>query len=112
MATEFLDVQIVDASDRCENCAEWGRTVTREDSVAAVACPKCKRLTWPNLGVNLPAGCAWAIAGTNSAARRANAKFMALLRVESGGIGEAYNGETAVTHYAAQAHAGQGVAAE
>ncbi len=44
----------------CDNCKGWGRTVTREENPQAIPCPKCKRLTWPNLGVNCPAGAAFA----------------------------------------------------
>lgn len=56
--TEELLTIVID----CEACKEWGRTITRADHPNAVACSVCKRLTWPNLGVNLPAGCAVALA--------------------------------------------------
>lgn len=46
---------------QCENCKEWGNTVTRETCYYPIPCPKCKRLTYPNLGVNLPAGCSVAL---------------------------------------------------
>lgn len=46
----------------CPTCKKWGKTITLADNDQAVACPNCKRLTWPNLGVNLPAGCAVALA--------------------------------------------------
>ncbi len=51
----------------CDNCKEWGRTITRDENPQAIPCPKCKRLTWPNLGVNCPAGCAVALAHGNVA---------------------------------------------
>lgn len=50
----------------CENCAEWGETITLEENRQAVPCPRCGRLTWPNLGVNIPAGCAVALATGNA----------------------------------------------
>lgn len=42
----------------CKTCENWGRTITKTENNNAVACPSCKRLTWPNLGVNLPGGAA------------------------------------------------------
>jgi hypothetical protein len=50
----------------CANCREWGRTITPAQNEQAIACPKCGRLTWPSLGVNLPAGAAVAMGGTNA----------------------------------------------
>ena len=51
-------------SGECSNCKEWGKTITEEDCFPypAIPCSVCKRLTYPNLGVNLPAGCAVALA--------------------------------------------------
>lgn len=51
----------------CEECKDWGSTVMDlEQCPNPVTCPKCKRLTFPNLGVNLPAGAAVAFAHGNS----------------------------------------------
>lgn len=44
----------------CETCKDWGRTIDNPLEVT-VACPKCKRRTWPNTGVNCPAGAAVAL---------------------------------------------------
>lgn len=46
---------------KCEHCKDWGETDTREQYYL-VTCPKCGRKTWPNLGVNLPAGMAVSVA--------------------------------------------------
>lgn len=46
----------------CNVCKDWGRTVTQEEALVTIPCPQCKRLTYPNLGVNCPAGCAVALA--------------------------------------------------
>lgn len=66
---EYLLSEEVRAQLPCENCKDWGRTLTEKDEgkVIPVFCPECKRPTWPNLGVNLPAGAATAIAGNVSA---------------------------------------------
>jgi len=32
----------------------------------AIACPDCGRLTYPNLGVNLPAGMAWSMSASQA----------------------------------------------
>lgn len=42
----------------CLVCENWGRTITRKEHPCPVMCRDCKRLTWPNLGVNCPAGSA------------------------------------------------------
>ncbi len=45
----------------CEHCKDWGRTIdptTLKYPVCLIPCRICGRETWPNLGVNLPAGCA------------------------------------------------------
>lgn len=62
----YLDIQIHPYSDRCDTCLEWGRTITQVENPHAIACPGCRRLTWPNLGVNLPAGCAVSLGGGSS----------------------------------------------
>lgn len=62
------DVSI--APDWCDKCKEWGRTVTHEECKDAIPCPVCCRLTWPNLGVNLPAGAAVAISSSTHLNRR------------------------------------------
>jgi hypothetical protein len=49
------------ATVKCENCKEWGCTISDN---FAIPCPKCGRLTWPNLGVNVPAGAAVALSGS------------------------------------------------
>jgi len=48
--------------ETCQSCKDWGRTITLEENPAAIPCPKCGRLTWPNLGVNCPAGAAVSLA--------------------------------------------------
>lgn len=52
----------------CEHCATWGRTIEllEAQTVYTIPCPKCKRKTWPNLGVNCPAGMAVAIGAANA----------------------------------------------
>lgn len=50
----------------CTTCHTWGRTVSRDSCPKAVACPACKRLTWPHIGVNCPAGASVAIASANA----------------------------------------------
>jgi hypothetical protein len=52
-------VPVTNSTDivECDNCKDWGRTVTRDEGLC-VPCPKCKRLTYANLGVNCPAGMA------------------------------------------------------
>lgn len=77
----FIDDYLLSEEARaqlpCENCKTWGRTLTEKDrGVNPVLCPECKRPTWPTLGVNLPAGCAWALAGTASANRMRHAQRM------------------------------------
>lgn len=52
--------------DICEQCKDWGRTITREEHPNAIQCVTCKRLTWPNLGVNCPAGMAVSFAMSNA----------------------------------------------
>jgi hypothetical protein len=42
----------------CQVCKDWGRTITYYENNCAISCPTCLRLTWPNLGVNIPAGAA------------------------------------------------------
>lgn len=55
-------------TEPCENCRDWGRTIDPVEldppsgAGFLVQCGACKRLTWPNLGVNLPAGAASALA--------------------------------------------------
>lgn len=46
----------------CKHCKGWGQTITRAENICAIACPECKRLTWPNEGVNFPVGMSWCIA--------------------------------------------------
>lgn len=62
----YIDVQICEDSDKCPRCLGWGRTVTRGECPHPVPCV-CGRLTWPNLGVNLPAGAAVSCGGGNAA---------------------------------------------
>lgn len=52
----------------CQTCYEWGTTVDPDLAVAffTVRCPDCNRATWPNLGVNMPAGAAWTFAAANA----------------------------------------------
>lgn len=61
----FVDLQIVEKSDRCAKCMEWGSTI-EAGYYLAIPCPECKRLTHANLGVNLPAGCSWAWSGVSA----------------------------------------------
>lgn len=41
--------------DYCQQCKGWGRTASKD---FGIACPKCGRMTHPNLGVNMAAGSA------------------------------------------------------
>lgn len=50
----------------CPICRDWGRTVRDNEPVPVIRCPGCRRPTWPNLGVNCPAGCAAALATGNA----------------------------------------------
>lgn len=52
--------------NHCKNCEEWGVSINRLDNPSAVPCPVCGRLTWPNLGVNLPAGAAVSVSGIHA----------------------------------------------
>lgn len=60
----------------CENCRDWGRTIdpVELDPPAGagflVQCGVCKRLTWPNLGANLPAGAASVVAAAQALRRK------------------------------------------
>ena len=51
----------------CQTCKDWGRTITREEHPFAIDCSACGRLTWPNLGVNLPSGAAVSMGMANVA---------------------------------------------
>lgn len=42
----------------CDECKTWGKSIDPMRHPHAVQCAKCKRYTYPNLGVNLPAGAA------------------------------------------------------
>lgn len=44
----------------CDHCKGWGSTC---DWNSAILCPNCRRPTYPTLGVNIPAGAAWAVSG-------------------------------------------------
>jgi hypothetical protein len=44
----------------CQTCASWGETITDLYQVS-IRCPDCGRKTFPNLGVNCPAGMAVAL---------------------------------------------------
>lgn len=55
------------AGDRCGKCQDWGETVLRgtyPNCPFPIPCPECGRLTWPNLGVNCPAGMAFALSAS------------------------------------------------
>ena len=49
----------------CQTCVNWGRTILDEEKIA-IPCPDCKRKTWPNLGVNCPAGAAVALSSVGA----------------------------------------------
>lgn len=58
----------------CETCKDWGETIEEAQrlfhpEVGYVQCTTCLRWTYPNLGVNLPAGMAVAIGGTGMIAK-------------------------------------------
>lgn len=42
----------------CQKCKEWGETIYIPQNYHYISCPNCKRKTFPNLGVNCPAGMA------------------------------------------------------
>lgn len=50
----------------CQHCIDWGATVNPDECFYPVQCHACGRYTYPNLGVNLPAGAAVAIAHGNA----------------------------------------------
>lgn len=65
----------------CKTCVSWGKTCTREDARVGflIPCPECGRLTWPNLGVNLPAGAAVSLGAATASAllpRRAGGRSL------------------------------------
>ena len=60
-----------DEVNACPTCATWGRTITPEEAPYGIPCPDCGRLTWPDLGVNCPAGSAVSFGGGNAFAVRA-----------------------------------------
>ncbi len=60
----FTDDRIFDLI-HCETCKDWGQTIDPADCSCPIPCPKCGRFTWPNLGVNMPAGAAFAIGSAN-----------------------------------------------
>jgi hypothetical protein len=60
----FLNYRVCEDSDKCPRCLTWGRTVDLGECPCAVPCT-CGRLTWPNEGVNIVAGSAWAVACGN-----------------------------------------------
>jgi hypothetical protein len=52
----------------CAACAGWGATAPLIEAHAVhISCPACGRMTWPNLGVNVPAGAAVSLGGGNAA---------------------------------------------
>lgn len=58
-----MEIEVIEG---CEKCIDWGRTISRYENCNAITCPKCGRLTWPNLGVNCPAGMAVAFGSSNA----------------------------------------------
>ena len=60
-----------DEANACTTCATWGRTITTEETAWGIPCPDCGRLTWPNLGVNCPAGSAVSFGASATTAVRA-----------------------------------------
>lgn len=57
------------ANDVCQTCEQWGRTIEPHEQAPTVPCPACGRRTWVNLGVNAPAGSAWAYSTVAALAR-------------------------------------------
>lgn len=67
----------VEATPPCPECKDWGETIPEFETrivwgkeitfrPTRIACPKCGRMTWPNLGVNCPAGCAVSLGTTGA----------------------------------------------
>lgn len=54
---DHLTSWLGDSADQCLHCATWGKSGLESDGFI-IKCPKCGRFTWPNLGVNMPAGAA------------------------------------------------------
>jgi hypothetical protein len=50
----------------CEECKDWGETVSEARRIPVVTCHKCGRRTYPNLGVNCPAGSAWCFSAAHN----------------------------------------------
>lgn len=50
----------------CEHCKDWGKDCLNP-AFYIVYCPECKRPTYPNLGVNLPAEAAVSIGASTMA---------------------------------------------
>jgi hypothetical protein len=53
-----------DGEFHCCHCMGWGETLL--PTAHSIPCPNCGRLTWPNLGVNCPAGMAWTLCTAKS----------------------------------------------
>ena len=77
---QFCWAQAQRVDETCDKCKDWGATTN--EKVAAVCCPQCSRPTWPNLGVNLPAGAATAVAAMTCVAMAATPYFG--IRFEAG----------------------------
>ncbi len=55
-----------DPSWPCAKCKDWGPTISVMENPSCIPCSECGRLTWPNLGVNCPAGMAWAFSTSST----------------------------------------------
>jgi len=62
------DAPTLQVAEPCPHCWDWGRTVEPHDAAGCilVKCNACGRLTWPHLGINLPAGAAAGLAAAQS----------------------------------------------
>lgn len=52
----YTKLRLIEEGLACPYCVDWGRTTNPNESSFLIPCPECKRLTWPNAGVNIPAG--------------------------------------------------------
>lgn len=51
----------------CQHCNGWGEILREGEHPCPIRCPECKRPTWPNAGVNFPAGMVWIISACTAA---------------------------------------------
>lgn len=76
---EFERMEVL-GNSQCQHCKDWGRTIEDAErifhpEIVYIPCPQCNRYTWPNSGVNMPAGAVWCHT-MNGQARRTAADLL------------------------------------